>query len=156
MFVRKREGCRDIYFDGILFAVEEEKKLDCQYGKHYFKQKDNCEPNKKSRLRLQGTRKIGCMANITVKSYLLYPQYTLKGQKNKCMSTRKLKQLQEETLSKLREALKTDALKVEVVRKYFVSLPTEDAHSGHPTGKCTSSVSVNVSVSVSVSMSVSV
>ena len=66
------------------------------------------------------------------------------------MSTRKLKQLQEETLSKLREALKTDALKVEVVRKYFVSRPTEDAHSGHPTGKCISSVSVNVSVSVSV------
>lgn len=136
MFLRKKEGCRDIYFDGIPFAVEEEKKLDCQYGKHYFKQKkQNSESTKAPRLRLQGTRKIGCMASVTVKTYLLYPQYTLKGQKDKNMSTRKMKKLQEEMLSKLRDALKTDASKVEVIQRYFVSLPTEDAHSGHPTGK---------------------
>ena len=39
LFLRKKEGARDIYSDGVLFSVEGEKKYDCQYGGHYFKQK---------------------------------------------------------------------------------------------------------------------
>ena len=97
--------------------------------------KKNSESIKTPRLRLQGTRKIGCMANITVKTYLLYPEYTIKDKKNKCMSTRKIKKVQEEMLSRLRQDLKANKSKVEVLRKYFVPLPSEDAHSGHPTGK---------------------
>ena len=78
-------------------------------------------------------RKIGCMANITVKTYLLYPDYVFKNQGtcNNITSQRKKKQCQEEMLTKLREHHKS---KVTVIRKYLVSLPTEEAHHGHPTG----------------------
>ena len=99
-------------------------------------------------LDFQGTRKIGCMANITVKTYLLYPDYVFKNQGtcNNITSQCKKKQCQEEMLTKLRENLTTDKSKVTVIRKYLVSLPTEEAHHGHPTGKHVPNVHVCVCV----------
>ena len=116
------------------------------------------QSNKKPRLRLQGTRKIECMANITVKTFLLYPDYVFKNQGtcNNITSQRKKKQCQEEMLTKLRENLTTDKSKVTVIRKYLVSLPTEDAHHGHPTVKHVPNVHVCVCVCVCVCVSVCV
>ena len=54
------------------------------------------------------------------------------GTCNNITSQRKKKQCQEEILTKLRENLTTDKSKVTVIRKYLVSLPTEEAHHGHP------------------------
>ena len=74
IFWRKKEGDKDINFNNTPFSISEEKKFDCQYGKHYFKER---EPKKckKKRLCLQGSRKIGCHAHIEIKGYTLYPEY---------------------------------------------------------------------------------
>ena len=92
------------------------------------------------------------MANITVQTYLLYPDYVFKNQGtcNNITSQRKKKQCQEEMLTKLRENLTTDKSKVTVICKYLVSLPIEEARHGHPTGKHVPNVHVCVCVCVCV------
>ena len=79
--------------------------------------------------RLQDTKKIGCQAKIKIKSFTLYPEYSLPKQS---LSSRQQKQLQEEVLEQLRQDLASGKA-VQAERKYFVSLPAEEAHSGHPT-----------------------
>ena len=102
--------------------------MDCQYGHHYFLKKQG----KNKQVRLQDTKKIGCQAKIKIKSFTLYPKYSLPKQS---LSSRQQKQLQEEVLEQLRQDLASGKA-VQAERKYFVSLPTEEAHSGHPTGHC--------------------
>ena len=102
--------------------------MDCQYGHHYFLKKQG----KNKQVRLQDTKKIGCQAKIKIKSFTLYPEYSLPKQS---LSSRQQKQLQEEVLEQLRQDLASGKA-VQTERKYFVSLPTEEAHSGHPTGHC--------------------
>ena len=102
--------------------------MDCQYGHHYFLKKQG----KNKQLRLQDTKKIGCQAKIKSKSFTLYPEYSLPKQS---LSSRQQKQLQEEILEQLRQDLASGKA-VQMERKYSVSLPTEEAHSGHPTGHC--------------------
>ena len=111
-----------------LFSVEEEMIMDCQYGHHYFLKKQG----KHKQLRLQDTKKVGCQAIIKIKSFTLYPEYSLPKQS---LSSQQQKQLQEEVLEQLRQDLASGKA-VQVERKYFVSLPTEEAQSGHPTGHC--------------------
>lgn len=62
-----------IDFNGIPFRPVATRKLDCQYGKHYFKKRERHS----QRLCLKSTRKFGCPAHITVKEYCLYPDYQL-------------------------------------------------------------------------------
>ena len=62
-----------VEFNSIPFAVSEVRRLDCQFGKQYFKEK----PVKSNRTCLQGTRKIGCPAHITVKTLTLFPKYAV-------------------------------------------------------------------------------
>ena len=78
------------------------------------------------RLCLQGTRKIGCHATIKVKEFHLYPEYTIP-------KVKEMKRVQENQLGQLRTALTTNCA-IKVISKFFVSLPSEDAHSGHPIG----------------------
>ncbi len=73
LYLRKTEASRHITFDNTTFSVTEEKKLDCQYGQHYFHKRES----KSNRLRLQGTRKIGCQATIRIKTFTLYTDYAL-------------------------------------------------------------------------------
>jgi len=99
--------------------------LDCQYGHHYFRKKES----KGKRLCLQGSRKIGCQATIKIKSYT-YPEYTIGDVSGK--SARQIKILQENQLELLRKAIaKGDDICT--ISKYFVCLPSEATHSGHPT-----------------------
>ena len=49
------------------------------------------------------------------------------------VSKHKVQQIKEEKLRANREAISTGGLKT--VQKYFVSLPTELAHQGHPVGQ---------------------
>ena len=69
-----------INFDGIPFSIEEEKILDCQYGKHYYKKKS---AGNSKRQRFQGTKKIGCQARIKIKTFHLYPEYRITVDENK-------------------------------------------------------------------------
>ena len=127
LFLKKTEGAKQITFSNTPFSVTEEKVLDCQYGHHYFRKHDS----KGKRLCLQGTRKIGCHATIRIKTFILYPEYAIGDVTGK--SARQIKLLQESQLELLRKAIAKgdDICKIS---KYFVSLPSEAAHSGHPTG----------------------
>ena len=49
------------------------------------------------------------------------------------MTSRQAKQMQQKALDKLCKALESGE-KINTETKYFVSLPSIDAHSGHPLG----------------------
>ena len=51
------------------------RKLDCQFGHHYYK--EHQEKPDHSRVQLQGSRKIGCKAHIIVRTVTLYPDFKL-------------------------------------------------------------------------------
>jgi len=87
LLLKKTEDGTTVSFDNIPFFLEV-RILDCQYGEHYFKKREN--GNK--RLWLQGSRKTGCQANIKIKSYTTYPDYVLPDTTN--MTTRQVKQAQ--------------------------------------------------------------
>ena len=116
-----------VSFDNIPFSLEEVRILDCQYGEHYFKKREKGSKT----LRLQGSRKIGCQAKIRIKCYTTYPDHALPDTTN--MTSRQAKQTQQNALDKLRKALESGE-KVNMDTKYFVSLPSIDAHSDHPLG----------------------
>ena len=116
-----------VSFDNIPFSLEEVRILDCQYGEHYFKKREKGSKT----LRLQGSRKIGYQAKIRIKCYTTYPDHALPDTTN--MTSRQAKQTQQNALDKLRKALESGE-KVNTDTKYFVSLPSVDAHSGHPLG----------------------
>ena len=83
---------------------------------------------------LQGTRKIGCMAHVEVKTYVLYPQYAISKEEKEGLSNWQLRYLREKKLQELKSCLDAQ-MPVQSETKYFVSLPTNEAHSEHPVGK---------------------
>ena len=102
------------------FTVSETRRLDCQFGKQYFKEK----PAKSNRTRLQGTRKIGCAAHITVKTLTLFPEYAIEDPSS--IGPRKLKEKNWSNYVIL--------LKLKLEKKNYIVLPTKEAHhSVHPT-----------------------
>ena len=106
------------------FCIAENRQLDCQFGTHYYKDK----PRKSSRVLIQGSRKKGCHAHITIKKCMAYPEYKVELQ-----GKATLRNLREKRMSELKADLSTQkCVATRIV--YFVSLPTEDAHTGHPTG----------------------
>ena len=62
-----------VEFNNTPFTVTTICKLDCQFGKHYYKE----HQGKSDRTRLQGTRKIGCQAHIIVRTITLYSEFQL-------------------------------------------------------------------------------
>ena len=52
------------------FSVNETRMLDCQFGQKYYKQKQK----QGKKMWLQGTRKMGCMAHIEVKTFMLHTE----------------------------------------------------------------------------------
>ena len=131
LYWRKSEGTNEVSFNGIPFSVEEEKILDCQYGVHYFKK--HVSAGHKPRNRLQGTRKIGCLAKITTKKYALYPEYKIYD--NLKDNSREVKRKKQNVLDRLKNSLSTEPRTISIVYRYHVSLPCESAHSQHPTGE---------------------
>lgn len=125
LFWKKIEGGRMVSFDNAPFSVDKEALLDCQYGKQYWKVKEQ----KKSKLEVQTTRKFGCLAHIKIKSYTVYSDFKLD---ESSISSSKLRSFKEDTLKKLKEALLYGKANGEL--HHFVSLPTEGAHCGHPIG----------------------
>lgn len=83
---------------------------------------------------LQGTRKIGCTAHIDVKVFTIYPQYAITKEEMGGLTEWKLRSLKKEKIDNLKSKL---AAKAEVLTelKYFVSIPSNEAHSDHPIGE---------------------
>ena len=131
MYWKKNEGRKEIEFGDTAFAVTHTKVYDCQFGDQYYKKK----PVKGKRLWLQASRKVGCGAHIEVKSFALYPEYAISDAEKEAQGTSKwkLRCLYEEKMKQLKTDLANNK-SVQVELKHFVSLPCEEAHSGHPTG----------------------
>lgn len=121
--------------------------MHCQHGELYYKPYKST--SKHPRLCLQGTRKIGCTAKITIRQYLLYPEYSLVGTFDSKWQERKAK---EEQLSLLKASLISQK-PVQVKAMYYVSLPIEEVHhSAHPTrGSHVMAQKVNPNIAIKIS-----
>ena len=78
-----------VCFDNTPFRVVNKKTLDCQFGHHYYKEKDL----KSSRLHLQGTWKLGCPAHINIFEYEVFTDY--KASFSDCKSLSKKSQIKQ-------------------------------------------------------------
>ena len=92
---------RELQFNNTPFTTTEIRKLDCQFGNHYYKEHQGAS----SHTRPQGTRKIGCRAHITVRTTTLFPEFQLSEVESTEFGARKLKQRKQELLASLQEAL---------------------------------------------------
>lgn len=120
-----------MHFNNVPFSVGEKRTLDCQYGKQYYKSKEQSG----KRVYLQGTRKQGSSAHIELTEYILYSEFDINSELDLCSSEKSKRTLKEQKLSKLKELLKKGQ-KVRVSKKYFVRLPSEEVHHPcHPTGR---------------------
>ena len=88
-------------FSNTPFRLIEKKTLDCQFGKQYYKDK----PRKSTRTMIQGTRKLGCPAHITIKEYELFSDYTISETEVSCSSKKALKLLKEQKMKQLKTIL---------------------------------------------------
>jgi len=100
--------------------------FDCQYGS---KTKNL---NVLRRLRLLGKRKIGCCAYIIVTQFTLFTSYQISSTEKQGLSSWKLRKLCQTKLADLRKELEDGTPYTKIV--YFVSLPSNEANSSHPTG----------------------
>ena len=105
------------------------KTLDCQFGNCYYKRKES----KSTRLCLQGTRKRGCPAHINIYEYELFPEYQFSSA-DKHLSKKAENEQRKQMMNALKVALSIKE-KISTSRKWFVSLPNNDAHEkSHPIG----------------------
>ena len=82
---------------------------------------------------LQGSRKKGCKAHISIVEFKLYPEYSIKQPISPGMSQNKVRKIREESLSELRKSIESGNTPL-VKNNFFVSLPAEEAHHKcHPT-----------------------
>ncbi len=81
----------------------------------------------------KGQEKKGCLAHIEIVEFNLYPQYSVKSTVLPEMSLKKVRNIRENSLKALKQHLGSNEVP-EVIRKYYISLPTEEAHHKyHPT-----------------------
>ncbi len=71
---------------------------------------------------------------MEVKSFTLYPDFAVSKGEKEGLSKWKLRCLQEERIKSLKIEL-AKGQPVKSLTRYFISLPSEEAHSGHPTGQ---------------------
>ena len=120
-----------IEFDGVPFRPIQTKTYDCQHGRHYYKQRER----KTKRLCLLSTKKMGCPAHMTVKEYHLYPDYQITEEEKKSLKVHEIRQLKKERHAAINKVLMENGVKLKIQQRYFVSLPTNEAHEKvHPTG----------------------
>ena len=102
------------------------KKLDCQYGPHYFKPKDRTT----DRPVIQTTRKKDCPATITIREFEVFPDYGYSQDEAQKMSDYALRKFKLSKLESLRSALASQQ-PIKIVILYHVSLPSKAAHTKH-------------------------
>lgn len=74
------------------------------------------------------------MAHIDVKVFALYPQYAISNEEGSGLTKWKLRCLKKEKIDDLKNKL-ISKTKVLTKLRYFVSIPSNAAHSDHPIGK---------------------
>ena len=89
----------------------------------------------KLRVLVQTTRKRDCPAMIIIREYEVFPEYTLKEEEIKNLSSHALRQMRAEKLEELRKALQEGKSNIQATSMYHVSLPTNGAHKGHKCGQ---------------------
>ena len=89
------------------------------------------------------------MAKILVRQYTLYQDYKISNEEKQGLSAWKMRKLKKEKLAKLRHHIRTGIPTTEI--RYFVSLPTTDAHTRHPTDQEEPSTFAGMSVYQSIS-----
>ena len=75
-------------------------------------------------MKLQGTRKIGCPAHLNIHTIELFPDFRIPAQD---VGVRKLKEKKSATVKELKSLLLKHH-KLKMVKKYFILLPTQEAH----------------------------
>ena len=126
------QGNATVEFGNTPFIVGDSQHLQCQYGPQYYKSK----PKKEKQLRLQSTRKMGCPAHVVVKQYTLYPEYAIQQDEIEGKSKYFIRCLKERRLQKLLSARESGSVKH--TSRYWVSLPTIEAHEKTPSETCCS------------------
>ena len=118
-------SCSGVSFENTPFVRKETR--ECQFGPHYFKKRERTS----SLIYLQGTRKLGCHAHIDICEYRLYPEYAFSATETKCLKSKQLRQLWESKLYAPKQALE-EGKPVDVITKFFVSLPTHESQEVSP------------------------
>ena len=104
------------------------EKSEHSTGIHYYKSK----PHTSDRVFMQGTRKKGCEAHIQIVEFIIYPKFSMKLMMSTELSQKRIRIIREDHLKALREIFFDEGLQVE--HRFFVKLPTEEAHHKcHPT-----------------------
>ena len=98
--------------------------MQCQYG---VQNKQPNTPKNTDRIYLQGTRKQGCSAHVELREFYLFPEYNVSSLVSPESSAKQIRQIREDTLKPLKSNLQ-QKVAVQTTRKYYVNLPTEDAH----------------------------
>ena len=111
-------------FNNIPFSMGEVRFFDCQFGQDY-KCKSRMKQPRGSRVCLQTTQKKGCPAHITIREFILYPDYKIVPTSD--MSKNQIRCLKKTSLHDLQLAQdsRTD---IKTISKYYVCLPSEEAH----------------------------
>ena len=91
VFLKKKKGGYQLHFR-TPFSVIEDRVLHCQHGQHYYQPR----PSKNIKNNVQTTKKLGCLAYIQTKTFVLYPEYC--NDIAKGTSQRAQKRLQKEKL----------------------------------------------------------
>ena len=98
--------------------------MDCQYGAQY---KQPNVPKNSERIYLQGTRKKGCPAHIEIREFYVFPDYNVSSLLSSQSSAKQTRKVREAKLKELKSNLHQKAA-IQTTKKYYVSLPTADAH----------------------------
>lgn len=93
-----------------------------QFGKN-CKTKPKAQLKKVSRLCLQGTRKKGCPAHITIREFILYPDY--KVNQSRDLNNHQLRSLRESVIHELQRDKRKGSAKS--ISKYYVCLPSRSS-----------------------------
>ena len=118
-----------IEFHNQPFRPTKIRKLDCQFGPHYFKHKKRLT----DRTLMQTTRKRSCPATVTIREFEVFPEYGYSSEEIEQMSSYALRKFKLTKLEILRSALaEKQPVRMQVL--YHVSLPSESAHTGHKCG----------------------
>jgi len=113
-------------FNSLPFRLVKTQYLDCQYGQHYYKD----YKRKSNRICLQSTRKVGCPAHVVIKEFEVFPQFRADVDG---LTPRAKRQVKEDKMNCLKIAL-AENHDIQTESRYYVSLPTNEAHQQHLTG----------------------
>ena len=116
-------GGKNFEFENTPFSMGEMRFLDCQFGHNY---KFKSVRNQGKRLWLQGTRKKGCTAHVTIREFKIFPEFKVIPCSD--MSKRQVRVLKEDSIKELQNAQQAGHLNS--ISKYYICLPTEEAHHG--------------------------